>query len=669
MTRRIFILITGLCLFYSGVFSQNHFAGLRTSGTKIVDGNNQSVLLRGIGLGNWLVPEGYMMGTSGFANSPTEINNAIATLIGQSNTDQFFQRFRDNYVTRKDVDQIAQWGFNSIRVPMHYALFTPKDQPYVYIQEGFSRIDSLLSWCEASHLYLILDLHCAPGGQNEGNISDFTGYPSLWEDAQNQERTVDLWQVIAQRYANKEWIGGYDVLNETAFDFSTRLHQSNNRPLHDLLVSITNAIRQVDTNHIIFVEGNWYATDFTGLTPPWDANMVYSFHKYWNSADQGSINYLISLRASTNRPLWLGESGENSNDWFAGCVDLMEKNTIGWAWWPYKKLESESGLLSIKKNPEYDLLLRYWNNQTSKPTVSYAVDALNKFAARCVIDSCVFNLDVVDALMRASHTNATIPFAENKIPGIIYAVNYDMGRNGFAYWDTDYQAVGGNGGTAWNSGWIYRNDGVDIERCSDLTTNGYDVGWINVNEWMNYTVTVARRSKYRIIVKVASNTGGGSLALQWDGNALFNAVDVSTTGGWQKWQEIDCGEYQLQSGKHTLTARMVNNGFNLNYFSFVDTAPADTATSQGIELSQNYPNPFKLSTTITCRTPQDGLVTLHLFDVLGREVAVLEKGVLPAGEYSFVIDTKELRLSSGIYFYQINCNGQVSKRMKAVVVK
>ena len=44
--------------------------------------------------------------------------------------------------------------------------------------------------------------------------------------------------------------------------------------------------------------------------------MVYSFHKYWNQTDQGTIKYLISIRSTYNRPLWLGETGENSNDWF-----------------------------------------------------------------------------------------------------------------------------------------------------------------------------------------------------------------------------------------------------------------------------------------------------------------------------------------------------------------
>src|SRR3989304_2326977 len=130
---------------------------LRVAGTKIVNGSGQEVILRGIGLGGWLVPEGYMLHTSGFADSPTEIRNKIKTLIGEENANNFWDLYYQNYVNRKDIDRIAEWGFNSIRLPMHYDLLTPRDQPGVFIEKGFATIDSLLAWGEENHLYLILD--------------------------------------------------------------------------------------------------------------------------------------------------------------------------------------------------------------------------------------------------------------------------------------------------------------------------------------------------------------------------------------------------------------------------------------------------------------------------------------------------------------------------------
>jgi endoglucanase len=147
---------------------------------------------------------------------------------------------------------------------------------------------------------------------------------------------------------------------------------TNNVPLRDLYIRLTDTIRAVDTNHILYIEGNWYATDFAGLTPPWDANMVYSFHKYWNTNNTGSIQYLLDLRNNSNRPLWLGETGENSNQWLSDFVELMHNNNIGWATWPHKKIKSIAGPLSATLSPLYQTLLNYWNGSGSRPTATYA---------------------------------------------------------------------------------------------------------------------------------------------------------------------------------------------------------------------------------------------------------------------------------------------------------
>ena len=87
-----------------------------------------------------------------------------------------------------------------------------------------------------------------------------------------------MWGKLAERYSDEPWIGGYDLLNETHWELQTF-------ELRNLYIEITNEIRQYDENHVIFVEGNWYANDFSGLTPPWDDNMAYSFHKYWSYND------------------------------------------------------------------------------------------------------------------------------------------------------------------------------------------------------------------------------------------------------------------------------------------------------------------------------------------------------------------------------------------------
>ena len=630
---------------------------LKASGTNIVNGSGSPVLLRGIGLGGWLVPEGYMLHTSSFADSPTEIRNKIKTLIGEENANNFWDLYYQNYVNRKDIDRIAEWGFNSIRLPMHYDLLTPRDQPGVFIEKGFATIDSLLAWCEENHLYLILDLHCAPGGQNALNISDYdAAYPSLWESEQNKERTIDLWRELAERYADKEWIGGYDLINETAWDLP-----ANNQPLRDLYIDITNAIREVDTNHIIFIEGNWFATDFNGLTPPWDDNMVYSFHKYWNVNSQGAIQYLLNIRSSYNVPLWLGESGENSNQWFTDCITLMENNNVGWCWWPHKKISSIAGPLSATLTTEYDYLLRYWSGTATAPTLDYAVNALNNQALKLNIDQCTYNRGVIDAMFRQVATDVTLPYTNNVIPGLIFATDYDFGRNGYAYKDSLYDNTKGNGGATWNNGWLYRNDGVDIEQCSDFPSNSYNIGWIESGDYLNYTVNVQQPGLYDVEIRVASNQSGGKILLRLDDENIGSFIDVPNTGGWQSWQSVSLQNVPINSGTHKLTAMFFFGGFNVNYFDFVLTS-TDVAKEENLpdkfDLQQNYPNPFNPVTTIEYQLPQEGLVKLGVYDLLGREIKTLVNEKKSAGKYEVNLDLSEM--ASGIYIYKFQAKDFVS---------
>lgn len=663
---RLLILFIFLLLIFTSVNPQGF---LRSSGSKIIDGNGKEILLRGIGLGGWLVPEGYMLQTSSFANAGWQFRKKIEDLVGIPNADEFFKLYRANFVTRKDIQRIAEWGFNSIRLPMHFNLLTAQNTPYVYSEEGFAIIDSLLQWCEESRIYLILDLHAAPGGQSKENIADYNpAYLPLWEDPVAQQRTIELWKTIAVRYADKQWIGGYDLLNETAYNFST----GNNQPLRDLFISITNAIRQVDNNHIIFIEGNWYATDFNSLTPPWDNNMSYSFHKYWNGTDIKSIQYLINLRNSSNRPLWLGESGENSNTWFTDVIKLMESNNIGWSWWTLKKIDGINSLMSVTKPPEYDDLLNYWSGKTTtKPTVDFAMQALRKFAQSLNFDNCRQNFGVIDAMFREVTSTETIPFTDNSIPGIIFAPNYDYGQRGYAYSDVDYQNTGSG---TWNSGGQYRNDGVDIEKCTDLISNGYDVGWISTGEFLNYSVDVKQSGIYDVEFRLTANTGDGKIAMMLDNQLLGNVIDVYATGGWSAWNSVNVKSISLPRGKHSLMLKFSNGGFNLNYINFVliSTNAADEKNiPDKFELSQNYPNPFNPNTNIKYQIPKAGFVTLKIYDSLGREITTLVNKEQQAGiyNYNFPTDSQiKSTLTSGVYFYRLNA-GTFTLVKKMILMK
>ncbi|MCX6254142.1 MAG: cellulase family glycosylhydrolase, partial [Bacteroidia bacterium] len=263
-----------------------------------------------------------------------------------------------------------------------------------WLKTGFELTDKLLSWCKNDKMYLILDLHAAPGGQgNDRPIADVdTLKPQLWESEANQEKAIALWKKLAERYANEEYIGGYDLINETNYKME------GNELLKKLFLSITQEIRTVDKNHIIFIEGNQFANDYTGLTPPWDNNMVYSFHKYWNPATVETIQKYLDMRDKFVVPLWMGESGENTNEWFKEAIKLFESNNIGWAWWTIKKIGSESGIMDVTRPKGYQTVIDYWAGKSPKPTITEATATFMELAENVKIEKCEINYGVLGAL-------------------------------------------------------------------------------------------------------------------------------------------------------------------------------------------------------------------------------------------------------------------------------
>lgn len=640
---------------------------LRTDGTKIVNGNGEEVILQGFGLGGWLVPEGYMLQTSGFANAPWEIYEKIESIIGEANFETFIDAYRKNYVNSKDIKAIAEWGANSIRLPMHYNLLMELNSD-TFNEDGFAMIDSLLQWCKENDLYLILDMHCAPGGQSDENISDYNpAYPSLWESEANKTKLVTIWREIATRYANEEWIGGYDLINEPKWELGPQ-----NQPLRDLYIRITNAIREVDTNHIVYIEGNWYATAFDGLTPPWDDNMVYSFHKYWNETDVGTINYLLSIRSNHDTPLWLGETGENSNAWFSECVDLMNAHKIGWAWWPHKKISSIAVPFSAYIPYGYQQLLDYWNGEGTKPSQEYAFSSLMEITEALKIENCLYRKDVIDALFRVPYDKQNaIPFKEIKIPGFIYAGDYDMGAHGVGYRDAEYKNTGGN---SYNNGYVYRNDGVDLEKTTDFYTNGYNVGWIESGEYLNYTVSVEQAGTYNIHIRISGDQSGGKISLTLDGNFIANFIDVPNTGGWQNFETITVENIEIPFGKHQVGIRFFFGGFNYGSMDF-ELIAADVSDEdynpEVFSVSENYPNPFNSTTNIRVYAPTKETITLKVLSPLGEEIATLAQNEEVYGEKIFRWNGKDrngFSLSSGIYFYQI-ITSSFSEMRKMLLLK
>jgi endoglucanase len=558
---------------------------LKADGKRIVNEKNENVLLRGVGLGGWMLQEGYMLRIEK-EGQQYRIRERIEELMGARQTGEFYEMWLNNHTRKIDVDSLKAWGFNSIRLPMHFNLYTlpvdkePKAGENTWLEKGFKLTDSLLSWCRANQMYLILDLHAAPGGQgNDLNISDRDpSRPSLWESRANQKKTIALWRKLAERYANEPWIGGYDIINEPNWGFEDPSNDKNgtkektNAPLKKLMVDITKAIREVDKKHIVIIEGNGWGNNYNGILPQWDNNMVLSFHKYWSHNDPASAANMVKMRNQYNIPVWLGETGENSNVWFTEAIRLFETNNIGWAWWPLKKIGSNNPM-EIRSNPNYNEVVRYINGKGSKPKESNAYSGLMELAAYTKLESTIIHRDVIDAMMRQPFSAETKPFKTQLIQNgsVIQAVDYDLGRNGIAYFDrdtADYHVSTGNYG-AGNKGRVYRNDGVDISRDS-AKYERYFISSIEPGEWMHYTVSLQKKGIYTLKLSVASGQDTGRISVLINGKVVAHSLPVPNTGGPKSFETIELKNVSFDAGKQTLKVIADTGYFNFSYIQFVE---------------------------------------------------------------------------------------------------
>jgi endoglucanase len=551
---------------------------LRADGQRIVNASNQEVLLKGVGLGGWLLQEGYMMnpGSGGTQWSFKRI------LYNQGQTDAqvdaFYQSWRDNFITQADINWIADQGFNCVRIPMHYELFLTASQRAVrntvarnsanytnYVNslttwynnnqlftdpntEGFRTLENCLNWCAARNMYVIVDLHAAPGAQGtDANISDALVGNDLWNRSIYQDITVRLWQAIVSRYINNNTVAFWDLINEP-----------NNVPgggqtIFNLTNRLVNAIRTLGDTHLIMIEGNGFGNNYDWMEPNKftnQSNLVYNAHRYWipeaddniRDGNPNQINRLINLtdfRSRWNVPVWVGETGENSDAWLRQNVDKLNAAGIGWCHWTYKRTSS---------SPNAAL-----RRIIGPPYLTDGVSAMSGVLNNIQFANTVVNSGPLAAVDPRRGSSTTCTGNYNTVPGTIQAEAFCA------------------------------MSGIQTEACTDAG-GGLDVGYIDANDWLGYRINVPAAGTYTIQYRVASQNGGGSIRFErYGGGTVFGTIAVPATGGWQTWQTIS-HTVQLPAGQQEVGMAAPAGGFNINWFSITSNTSSPAPIGQVITL-------------------------------------------------------------------------------------
>ena len=377
---------------------------LRAQGKIMVNGKGEEILLTGMGLGNWLVPEGYMWRFEGNYNSPRRIEGLIRDLCGTVYSTYFWKRFRENYITEKDVRAMAEAGFNSVRLPISWRVLMEDEPGIVWKEDGFRLIDRFLDWCETWKLYVILDIHCAPGGQTGSNIDDSVdNIPRLFTDTHSDswEKALALWCEIARRYRDRWIVGMYDFLNEpcrSPIPEGPELPNLDHR-LKAFYKEVIARVREIDTVHMLSLEGPQWATRVDIFDEPYDDNMCLHFHRYWLPPVPGAYTAYLQKQNQWNFPLYLGETGENHLEWFSAMYPISAELNIGYNIWPWKKMDTNNSPCSIRKPAGWDAIIEYTKGG-DRPSYEEAHAIFDAYLENCLYENCDHAENVVSAIFR-----------------------------------------------------------------------------------------------------------------------------------------------------------------------------------------------------------------------------------------------------------------------------
>ena len=360
------------------------------------------VLLRGFGLGGWLLPEGYMWQMEGVYDRPRRMERLIESLCGAEYAAYFWERYEENYITRVDVEWIASCGFNSVRLPINARrLFRFDGQSAEFVAKTLKHVDNLIDWCRELGVYVILDMHAAPGGQTGQNIDDSENdQPELFINLLYQDQLCAAWELLAARYADEPVVVAYDLLNEPLPDFFCQ-YNDGVLPLYRRLIHV---IRAIDPNHMIMLEGAHWATDFSVLDDMTHEeaadNFALQFHRYWSAPDEDSLERYQVVANRLDVPLYLGESGENNLEWYTAMFPLCDRLNIGWSFWSYKKMNCKNSPVTFARPTGWDMLMEHIN----------AGKTLSQEQARGIFD------EFLDCISKPTYQDAVVCALTRKPP-------------------------------------------------------------------------------------------------------------------------------------------------------------------------------------------------------------------------------------------------------------
>lgn len=273
-----------------------------------------------------------------FMEDDFTVRNSLILRFGEQQTDRLLDVYQENWITTTDLDTLQGLGMNMVRVPIYWMELMKNDGTIK--SNGFDQIDWVINECANRNMYVIIDLHGAPGGINGFITSGKAFFNEYWESTMYQNLTIDIWKAIAERYKNNPTVAAYDLLNEP---LSSNQQQY---PIHYFYNQLYQEVRAIDPDHIISI-GAFPNFDFV-VAPDhygWQ-NVLYQVHHYnedkTNYASQKGFIEAVTVDMANHKynwdvPILAGEFNFwDFPDLWDQYLSSLNALNISWSNWAYK---------------------------------------------------------------------------------------------------------------------------------------------------------------------------------------------------------------------------------------------------------------------------------------------------------------------------------------------
>ena len=406
----------------------NEYGTITAVGKALYDENGDRFDIKGINFGNLFISEGWMtinsVGASMNGDKYVKVNpegvveeyeeiyqenmdSILANRFTIDEIDKLNDAFFNSYCTEADFKLISDLGLNTIRIPVYYRTFlTTKDRytlddqtlcsmDFESIELDFSMLDTFIEYAKKYDLKVIIDMHGVMGGQS-GFEHCGTRDIDFWDTEEYIEFMCNLWAAIATHYKAEPAVLAYDLVNEPTNRYEIGTGPKQWRVLDRLY----QAVRDVDANHVISIEGVWFPVSLPSPEKYGWENVLYQFH-YYNWDWQGTSNELyyaficgLSSLVDYDVPKFVGEFNFfGDSDAWNQYLKLYDQMGWGWTIWSYKIIsvgwwdnswgivvnrlnlqnkdiynipEEERNLKLDLRTASYDEILDAWSNQKTE---------------------------------------------------------------------------------------------------------------------------------------------------------------------------------------------------------------------------------------------------------------------------------------------------------------